>query len=151
MRLNDSFCLCVWHSKEPGLSAEICGINWECLFQTANQYFRNASLKGSDEKKIWKNTGWIIVFRDFCLLQMQWFGNKMIIFSPLKYYSGRVLAGHCQFTGEVMEKEPEMCLEEWQALCLAHSSVPLNFSQVLPRGYVALWGCACKMHLHFIS
>ena len=49
-RLNASFCSCVWHSKEAGVSAENGGINWEHLFQTANQYFRNASLKGSNEK-----------------------------------------------------------------------------------------------------
>lgn len=32
-----------------------------------------------------------------------------------------------------MEKEPETLLEEQQALCLANSSVPLNFSQMLPK------------------
>lgn len=50
-----------------------------------------------------------------------------------------------------MEKESETRLEEWQALCLANSSVPLHFSQMLPKGCVALWGCACKTHLNFVS
>lgn len=53
MRLNVYIYLCIWHSKEAGVSAENGDIDWEHLFQTANQCLRNESLKGSEEK-IWK-------------------------------------------------------------------------------------------------
>lgn len=83
--------MCMWHSKETGVSAGNGDIDWEHLFQTANQCLRNESLKGSDEK-IWKNKSWIIVFRAFCPLQMQWSGKKMIIFSPIKILKGFYMA-----------------------------------------------------------
>lgn len=50
VRLNASFCSCVWRSEEAGVSAENDSIGWEHLFQTANQCFRNVSLNDSDEK-----------------------------------------------------------------------------------------------------
>lgn len=54
VRLNAYIYLCMWHSKEAGVSAEDGDTNWEHLFQRFNQGLRNESLKDSDEKNLKK-------------------------------------------------------------------------------------------------